>query len=352
MSESGNIARIAWVCGKITIACALVAISAGWAAAQVYAINCYDTTTGEAGFYLAKMKFINLDAKQIIDEVIIADEGGIINIIPIEVPLVRDTMWLAALTSKCYCKNTTIGNYDARIVAVSKRSQNILRQVNFPGRMIYALMKDADHRFFLGGFQVNADTQGSVDGVYEMTRDFRLERVGLRPSGYMPNTIRGLTGNTYSKLIADDLFFAAFADYFYVIKTDANHEVFLDTLRCFPLESRSQIFALKDSMLYIFSLNYEVHISGRVEKGYGQDWIDSNVRIVRVSDFTLADSINVPDYPEGEFVDWETAAAEVSGAYIVYYFGQSGDMELLYPAMLFIFDTRTNEATWLRVGWR
>jgi hypothetical protein len=64
------------------------------------------------------------------------------------------------------------------------------------------------------------------------------------------------------------------------------------------------------------------------------------------------DSIPIPDYPEGDFISGSYGPAELVGPYIVYYFGESNDLGQLYPAMLFIFDTRTNEATWLRVGWR
>jgi len=40
------------------------------------------------------------------------------------------------------------------------------------------------------------------------------------------------------------------------------------------------------------------------------------------------------------------------GPYFIYYFFDGEDYRYFSPAMLFIFDTRTNQATWLRVGWR
>jgi hypothetical protein len=123
-------------------------------------------------------------------------------------------------------------------------------------------------------------------------------------------------------------------------------------LRLENYESRNSIFAVLDTIIYVFSLNYELHFKGRIEKGYGQDWIDANVRMFNIRNFVLLDSLSLPDYPEGDFISGSYGVGEVKGPFITYYFGQSGDMQLVYPAMLFIFDTRTNEATWLRVGWR
>jgi hypothetical protein len=112
------------------------------------------------------------------------------------------------------------------------------------------------------------------------------------------------------------------------------------------------LFAVKNNLLYIFNLNYEIRFKNKIVKGYGQDWIESNVRVINLENFSLIDSIQVPDYPEGDYISGSSGVADVVGNYIVYYFGSSNDMEIFAPAMLFIFDTRTNQAAWLRVGWR
>jgi hypothetical protein len=44
--------------------------------------------------------------------------------------------------------------------------------------------------------------------------------------------------------------------------------------------------------------------------------------------------------------------ADYADDYLVYYFAKGDGYQRFDPAYLLIFDTRTNEATWLRVGWR
>jgi hypothetical protein len=55
---------------------------------------------------------------------------------------------------------------------------------------------------------------------------------------------------------------------------------------------------------------------------------------------------------EGGYIINEIGECDNIGPYMVYYYFAQEDYRYFSPAMLFIFDTRTNEATWLRVGWR
>ena len=48
----------------------------------------------------------------------------------------------------------------------------------------------------------------------------------------------------------------------------------------------------------------------------------------------------------------EVGTAESAGPYLYYYYFQQDGYGQFDPAYLLIFDTRTNEASWLRVGWR
>jgi hypothetical protein len=80
------------------------------------------------------------------------------------------------------------------------------------------------------------------------------------------------------------------------------------------------------------------------------DTIVNNLYIYNSTDFTPVD--NIPLGPEPYFLVNDLGKADYYDGRFVYYFsaGEGGDAFL--PAPLLIFDTRTNEATWLRVGWR
>jgi hypothetical protein len=103
--------------------------------------------------------------------------------------------------------------------------------------------------------------------------------------------------------------------------------------------------------LYVFHQNYEYY--GKfLQKTRNDNWIQSHLLIYDIDDFSLIDSLSIPDYPAGDYIIADFDVADVIGNYIVYYYAQPGGIEDYTPAMLFIFDTRTNEAAWLRVGWR
>ena len=77
-----------------------------------------------------------------------------------------------------------------------------------------------------------------------------------------------------------------------------------------------------------------------------------NMIVLKFDPFTLnqIDSIVIP--VEEAYGASEIGTAESLGHYLYYYYFWQDGYEGFDPAWLLIFDTRTNEATWLRVGWR
>jgi hypothetical protein len=107
--------------------------------------------------------------------------------------------------------------------------------------------------------------------------------------------------------------------------------------------------------LYFFSFNYVNR--GRIPepgRAYGQSRIKPELQIYDPSTLKLLETRPSPDCPADNCPGRRSGGvAETVGDYIVYYFYYGQDsLVRYYPAMLFIFDTRTNEAIWLRVGWR
>ncbi len=143
----------------------------------------------------------------------------------------------------------------------------------------------------------------------------------------------------------------------WVIRLNNLHTIVIDSLLINNDTLATVIYAYHPitHKLYLFSLNYINHSRiPELERVYGQSWIKPKLRIFDPANFKLLETVPIPDCPPDNCPGRNSGGvAETIGDYIVYYFFHGEDSLLeYYPAMLFIFDTRTNEATWLRVGWR
>jgi hypothetical protein len=139
----------------------------------------------------------------------------------------------------------------------------------------------------------------------------------------------------------------------YVLKINPTSRLLVDSLNVDHANRLNHLIGLGelDTIVYSFNLSYNI-MGGPVS--LRKTSIDSSyVKTYRTSNFTLLDSIpiNNPDTNLG-YIGTANGPCEKVGPYFVYYFFGSGDYRYFSPAMLFIFDTRTNEARWLRVGWR
>ncbi len=321
------------------------------ASGQISAINCYDSNGIANSYYPILTKFVNLNTKQVIAQINIASEGEIVNIYPAQITVGQDTLLVSAVNTRCYCKNTSVGDYNCHIAIINKITQKLEAEHDFPHQIFTSISSVYPDTLLINGSLIEDGHNTPIDGFYILGKNLALEKAKEADIYVHPNTIRSLDSKGLAYLINDNIYYDIYDLHYYIIKANLEHNV-MDTLRLENYEGRNAVFAALDSVLYVFSLNYETRFKGRVEKVYGQGWIDANVRMFNIRNFALLDSQSIPDYPEDDFVSGSYGVGEISGPYITYYFGEAGDMEILYPAMLFIFDTRTNEATWLRVGWR
>jgi hypothetical protein len=310
------------------------------------AINCYDTVWTENGDHPVQTKFIDLDKKNIITSIEIAREGELTEIQPMHVFCQGKACLISMTNTACYCKNTSVGDYNTHVAIIDSTSKTLLVSYDIPHQITIELYSLGDSLFFLGGSLENGPNHREIDEVCTIDSYYNIVNVMPIDQYTKPHVSPVLDFKVFN-----NIYFDIVDGQYRVFKRDREMQT-IDSLLLEPLESRNMIFAGIDSILYVFSINYEVHIKGRDDKAYGQDWITPNVRRYNIDSFKMIDSIPIPDFKKDNFVSGDDGVARVFGPYITYYFGEPGDMELLYPAMLFIFDTRTNETTWLRVGWR
>jgi len=142
-------------------------------------------------------------------------------------------------------------------------------------------------------------------------------------------------------------------DGIYLLSLNSVNNVLLDSLRIDDRFRRSYLFGLSenDSTIYLFHLNYNELGGPSSLKKVEMD--SSCLRIINAQSFDMIDSIYIPNPPiDLGYSFGELGSCDRVGPYFVYYFFKGEDYRYYSPAMLFIFDTRTNQASWLRVGWR
>ncbi len=318
---------------------------------QVYYVNCYTPNDDNSNYYAISTKAIDLESKNVIDEIPLATEGEILNIKPVPLNVFNRNILLTAINSGCYCKNTAPDTGSSRIICVNVVTGNILNTQLLANYSLLDLNSMNFNRLYVSA-SGNSDNVPVINGIYGLTTQYALSFIENAPVGYTTGSLDSLNVFTFPRLIHENIYYDSYDEHYYVIKTDPTNQQLADSLRCRPYKSSNHLFAVADNLLYVFNLNYEIHFKDKIVKGYGQNWIDSSVKIYDIYSFNLLDSISVPDYSQEDYISGSSGVTDVIGNYIVYYFGQSNDLENFAPAMLFIFDTRTNEAAWLRVGWR
>jgi hypothetical protein len=314
------------------------------------AINCYDTTWTENTDHPVQTKFIDLDKKNITANIEIAREGELIEIQPMHVFYHGKVCLISMTNTACYCKNTSVGDYNTHIAVIDSASKKLLIDYDIPHQITVEFRPLRDSLFILGGSSYIGQVSHEIDDVYTLDNDYKIARL-MTLNEFSIKYPQIPVPPSIDFTISDNNYFYFVDGHYCVFKNNHEKQV-IDSLILESVESRNMIFAGIDSFLYVFSIDYEVHIKGGDDKAYGQDWITPNLRKYNIENFELLDSIPLPDFKKGDCVGGDHGVARVIGPYITYYFGEPGDMEILFPSMLFIFDTRTNETTWLRVGWR
>jgi hypothetical protein len=139
----------------------------------------------------------------------------------------------------------------------------------------------------------------------------------------------------------------------YLLRIDIDKKILLDSLRITDKRNHSCLFALSNDQTKI----YTFHFGGKCGSCYYENGpppvLPSYIKIYRADTLVMIDSFPAPDpLVAGGYVTGDWWPCEAIGDYRVYYFFASELPEFFAPAMLYIFDTRNNESTWLNIGWR
>ena len=196
----------------------------------------------------------------------------------------------------------------------------------------------------------------NMEGILDLT-DFNHPVVTpIRRLTYDNSEYPVIAGFQYFKRIKksdNKIYWCTMMNGVYLLALDIANNKLLDSLNIEVPTPYTYLMVLSnnDSLVYVFYMNYN-EVSG--PPSMIKTNIDTSyVKIYRTSNFSLTDSLKV-EYPpaDSEYFMGMTGPADNVGPYFVYFDMAGEGIEFYSPAMLFIFDTRTNEASWLRVGWR
>jgi hypothetical protein len=313
-------------------------------------------------FEYVYLKLIDLETATIRDSLLLSDDGTIYTPTPIKLTVKDSSYFLTFISKGEFDKNTYVGN--CRIYWWITSGANHINLIKCDS-LLNASMGSPDiyedKPFFYFGIR-NEKTRKPLlkDGLYDLDSNFNFHQVSPskveKPSLHLVNQgsyhqIDNLNEpniwNLYSAIGGDGQFV--------ILRVNTFNDTIVDSLRLSAPFKMSKVSAFHPSTgkLYCFFLNYVYKCrSEDLNKVYGQDWGSPEVVIYDPHTLVELDRIKIADCTEEDYAGMAFGRAEIVGDFIVYYYSDSEGIEQFEPAMLFIFDTRTNEARWLRVGWR
>jgi hypothetical protein len=330
--------------------------------AQIYYVNTYSQANTE-GTAVITIKSINLDSANVVDSLNLNNRGYI----PIKKPVIlqdNQRIYLLTLSQISHMsKNSYPADSPCVYYSVVTSNNGILRSIrsdSIRNSIIDIIdQNDNEQGFKFGLTKYNDTTTIYPSGIYTLNSDFRFRFLRPYISVDMPGTIHNIDSFDFITKLPNDaangMYYGFKNSQWWLAKLNKSSNI-IDSLQLRYSGGAATLFAyhpLRDKF-YCFHLNYEMHtgLMDSVYKHREDFYVAPEVLIYDPITLELTNRYSIEDYPAGGYPGRENGLADVVGNFIVYYFFAE-DMYYRYdPAVLFIFDTRTNEATWLRVGWR
>jgi hypothetical protein len=320
--------------------------------AQFYYVCSYAEPRGETE---AQLAIVDLASKTIESIRGVPLAGQISTKKPIRLPIPRNEIYLIFASNGGPAKNSIVGNQMTTNFAAFDENMNLVNTGALPDVWIFDFVTAYSDTPFVQYTDFSGQLSVKRKAAISL-RDLRPQispRVRLPNEGLLPDTLGPF--KSYQQIHRNDFhyFWCLNENGIYILSYDLDQRLLADSLRVASGLEYAYIFGASpaDSLIYAFHINY--NIIGGPESLRKSSIEPSFVKKFNMSDFSLADSIAViMPSPDSDYVMAENGSCDNIGPYLVYFFFQGEDYRYFSPAMLFIFDTRTNEATWLRVGWR
>ena len=330
---------------------------------QAYFVNAYIAEDNSITDSMqVRIIMVDLDEASITSTAVVSGSGTILNKIPISVPTSRDTLLISFCAKGMMAKNSfpDAVDYGLHYSVTNKRngSLDILRSDHISaGRISLLQQVPAENGFRLGVVSDTSDNYILPAGLYTLDGDSRFTFLQSVSIDEIPGSLGNISGFALLRKVwgAEKyrLYHSFHNTQYWLVKLNDQLDDVIDSLQLRHSGGQATIYAFHAARdkFYCFHVNYEIH--GQYTYKFRQDYyIDPEVLIYDPQTLQLLAQYPITDYPEGNYPGRENGLADIVGDYIIYYFFEDDWMGIYAPAMLFIFDTRTNEASWLRVGWR
>jgi hypothetical protein len=330
---------------------------------QIYFVNAYATSPDSLETpNSVNIVAINLNQKAIVNNMPIFDSGAILKKVPIGIPRGNNLFLISFSLDGAFAKNSSVTSDGSllsyTISEYANEQLSIVRSGDFARANIDLLEQVPGETGFRLGV---ADDTGGFSilpaGLYTLNNNNGFRFLRNVAVDEIPGSRGNIDGFALLRRVwgADNyhLYHSFHNTQYWLVKLNGNLDAAIDSVQLRQSGGQATIYAFhpQRNKFYCFHLNYEMH--GKfVTKNREDYYTDPEVLIYDPETLQLLERHYVTDYPEGNYPGKENGLADVMGDFIVYYFFEDDWMGIYAPAMLFIFDTRTNEATWLRVGWR
>ena len=317
-----------------------------------YYIDSYETNSDNTGILLAK---INLEAKSIEWSTPIPITGGIVFKTPLSIKRGGQNFLVVSTFNGLWGKNSTNASGISTSYAIFDENGVQLGIDSLPsGVGILDFHYGPTYSDTTLRYTTNRDVE--YLGFPTLSNDNVLRLSRNREYRFRDSDYPIIGGFRYFRRISgrnNSLYWDEKDNWVHLLTINFDNRTLIDSLNIGYVTDYSYLFALSadDSLIYSFSINWN-YLSGPVETQ--KEIINpSYLKIFSAANLSIIDSISIP-YPSLEigYANREIGNCDCVGPYLVYYFFEQEAAAIFSPAMLFIFDTRTNETTWLRVGWR
>lgn len=328
--------------------------------AQYYFVHTYEPIppireNSTAALYL---KSINLNTYSIEQSIRLSNRGYFMPKTPATVT-VGNRQYLISLSFSTEMGETVYYS----IFRFRNNQLTLVRDGSFPGVRLDAWEQYQGEDGFRFGLSVDSSGTSILPvGLYSLDNNYNFRYLRSVNLSEEPGTIRNIGSFEYVIKVPFDtvnqLYYAIQNSQWWLVKLNEELNAAVDSAQLRFSGGAATLFAYHPvrDRFYCLHVNYEMHTgdvdSDSVYKRREDYYINPDVVIYDPQSLEILEQHPVTDYPEGESPGQDDGLADVIGDFIVYYFFNKDGPYRYDPAMLLIFDTRTNETIWLRVGWR
>ena len=318
--------------------------------------NFYFTCSYETPHWGTNVIFlkIDLDSKQIVNSFSIPISGQIIIKKPVTFISGRDTSYFINTVNGQAAKNSEADTQVVTNYAILNNQGDIFRIGQISNFYIFDILSNAADSSIVRYNYYEGGAERKFKGILRINRDKMPNTIPREPgqNDSPPDSIG--TFSEFHRIDSNnnEYYWCLNERGVYLLALDVPHLTLNDSLNIDHDFRHANLLALSsvDSTIFSFSINYNI-MNGPLSL-QKRDVYPSYLIRYKMDQLEILDSVPISNPPDSDYVMAEYGICNKVGPYFVYFFFSGEDYRYFSPAMLFIFDTRTNEATWLRVGWR